>query len=175
MSIAIRIWEAGDAAHCRLLIPLKDGGSIAIVATLTHRQVLEALHRAGIKFSPQQVGSIFGGIGKALKKVAKVGVLKKALSLGKALINNPLVKLVAPQAAIAIAAASGAAKLIQAAKGPDKKKAEKAKLAIRAAQAQAALENKAGKQLPLPTGVANRAPETKAAFRYLVTVNRAAA
>lgn len=175
MSIAIRLWETGDAAHCRMTIPMRGGGTIAFVVTLTHKQVLEALHRAGIQFSRQQVGSIFGSIGKALKKVAKVGVLKKALSLGAALVNNPLVKLVAPQAAIAIAAASGAAKLISAAKGGDKKKAEKAKLAIRAAQAQAALETKAGKQLPLPTGVANRSPETKAAFRYLVTVNRAAA
>lgn len=180
MAIAIRVWEHGDSVSCRLTIPFlpKIGGAMSIVATLTNRQVLDAMKRAGISFTKGQaekIGSLFGGIGKFLKKVAKSSVMKTALSLGKAVINSPIVKLVAPQAAAAIQAASMAAKLVSAAKGPDKKKAAKAKLAIVAAQAQAKKENEAGKQLPLPSGVANRSPETKGAFRYLVTVNRAAA
>lgn len=180
MSISIRVWEHGDAVSCRLLIPMvpRIGGALSIVVTYTNRQVLEALKRAGVQFSRKQlekVGSLFGSIGKFVKKVAKSGVMKKALALGKAVINSPIVKLVAPQAAAAIQAASMAAKLVGAAKGKDPKKAAKAKLALVAAQAQAKKENEVGKQLPLPSGVANRSPETKAAFRYLVTVNRAAA
>lgn len=173
--IAVRIWESGDTVACRLTIPLRIGGSITIVATMTNAQVIRALHDAGIRFSPEQVGSLFGSIGKALKKVAKSSVLKKALSIGKSLINNPLAKLIIPEAAIALKAAEGAAKLVSAARGPDKKKAAKAMIALKAAKAQADKETQAGKTLPLPSGVANRSPETKAAFRYMVTVNRIAA
>lgn len=176
--IRVRVWEhGGDAVSCELTIPLRNNsGSIKILATMTQRQVLEALRNAGVTFQHlEQVGSLFGSIGKALKKVAKSSVLKKALSLGKALVNNPLVKIVAPEAALAIAAAHGAAKIVSAARSKDPKQAAKAKVALVAAKAQAKEENKVGKPLPLPSGVANRSPETKAAYRYLVTVNRAAA
>lgn len=174
--VTVKVWERGDAVFAELTIPLRIGGSIKVTATMTSRQVLEALKRAGVSFKQmEQIGSIFGGIGKALKKVAKSSVLKKALSLGKALINNPLVKIVAPEAALAIAAAHGAAKIVSAAKSKDPKVAAKGKLALVAAKAQAKEENKQGKTLPLPTGVQNRPPETRAAYRYLVTVNRAAA
>lgn len=178
MQLTMRVWEHGDAVSCRLTVPLRIGGSLAIVATLTNRQVLESMRRAGVQFSKEEferVGSIFGGVGKFLKKVAKSSVMKVALKLGKAVINSPIVKLVAPQVAAAITAAGMAAKLVEAARGKDPKKAAKAKLAIVAAKAQAAKETQLGRQLPLPTGVANRSPATQAAFRYLVTVNRAAA
>lgn len=178
--LTMRVWEhsSGAAVSCKISIPLRAGlGKLELVATLTSRQVIEAMKRAGLKFDRghiEKIGSLFGSIGKFVKKVAKSGVMKKALSLGKAIINSPIVKLVAPQAAAAIQAAEMAAKLVSAAKGGDKNKAAKAKLAIVAAQAQAKKENEAGKQLPLPTGVANRSADTRAAFRYLVTVNRAA-
>lgn len=179
-SLTMKVWEhaSGDAVSCKLTIPLRAGlGTLDLVATLTSRQVIAAMKRAGIQFSRghiEHIGSLFGSIGKFVKKVAKSGVMKKALSLGKAIINSPIVKLVAPQAAAAIQAASMAAKLVSAAKGGDKQKAAKAKLALVAAQAQAKKETEVGKQLPLPSGVANRSPSTQAAFRYLVTVNRAA-
>lgn len=181
MTISIRVWEhGGDAVSCKIVIPLipKLGGSLSVVATLTNRQVVEAMRRAGIRFGTQgaeKIGSLFGSIGKFIKKVAKSSVMKKALALGKAVINSPIVKLIAPQAAAAITAAGMAAKLVSAAKGKDPKKAAKAKLALVAAQAQAKKENEVGQQLPLPSGVKNRSPQTQAAFRYLVTVNRAAA
>ena len=180
MDLSMRVWEHGDAVSCRLTIPMlpRIGGSLTIVTTLTSRQVMEALKRAGFQFSKQNmehVGSLFGGIGKFLKKVAKSSVMKFALKIGKAVVNNPLVKIVAPQVSAAIAAAGMAAKLVQAARGKDPKKAAKAKLAIVAAKAQAAKENAAGKQLPLPTGVQKKGANTQAAFRYLVTVHRAAA
>lgn len=177
-ALRIRVWEHGDAVSCSLEIPLTIGGFIRVVATLSNRQVLEAMKRAGFRFTQREaakIGSLFGGIGRFLKKVAKSGVMKTALKLGKAVINSPIVKLVAPQAAAAITAASMAAKLVSAARGKDPKRAQKAKLAIVAARAQAAREQQSGRQMPLPTGVANRSPQTKAAFRYLVTVNRAAA
>jgi hypothetical protein len=177
MSIAVRIWERGDMVCCRLTIPLRAdvGGVITVIATLDSKNVVRMLHEAGVQFSPQQVGSLFGGIGKMVKKISKISVLKKALALGKGLLNNPLANLLAPGVGTAIKAAEGAAKLIAASKGSDKKKAAKAKLALAAASAQAKAETMAGKPLPLPSGVANRSPETKGAFRYLVTVNKAAA
>jgi hypothetical protein len=177
MAIAVRIWEHGDMLCCKLTMPLRSdfGGAITIVATLDSRRVLDALRESGVQFSRQQVGSVFGSIGKVVKKIGKISVLKKALALGKALVNNPLAHLLAPGVAEAIHATSGAAKLIAASKGSDKNKAKKAKLALAAAQAQAKAENTAGKPLPLPSGIANRGPATKGAFRYLVTVNRAAA
>lgn len=177
--VAVRLWESPGAVHCRLAIPLRIGGSVTVIATIHHADVQRVLRKYGVQLAqgkdPTQVGSLFSAIGKAAKKVAKSAVLKKALALGKAVVNSPLVKLVAPQAAAAIAAASGAAKLIQAARGSDPKKAAKAKLALAAATAQAKAENSAGKQLPLPNGVASRSPETRATYRYLVTVARAAA
>jgi hypothetical protein len=177
MSIQVRIWENGNTVCCRLIMPLKPevGGVITIVATLDSRKVVQMLHDSGVRFSPQQVGSLFGGIGNAIKKISKLSVLKKALALGKGLLKNPLASFLMPGVGQAIQAAEGAAKLIAASKGSDKNKAAKAKLALAAASAQAKAEKSAGKPLPLPTGIANRSPETKGAFRYLVTVNKAAA
>jgi hypothetical protein len=177
MSIAIRIWEVPDGVCCRMVVPLvaRIGGSITLTVKLTSARVLACLKAAGISFSKEEIGSLFGGIGKALKKISKISILKKALALGKALVNSPLGSLIAPGAAQAIAAASGAAKLIAASKGSDPNKAKKAKLALAAAAAQAKIETQAGHQLPLPSGMQARSDESKAAFRYLVTVNRAAA
>lgn len=179
MAIAIRLWESPGAAHCRIQIPLRIGGYISLIATIQHKDVIAVLKRYGVQLaqgrSPEEVGSLFSAIGKMAKKVAKSSVMKKALALGKAVVNSPIVKLVAPQAAAAIAAASGAAKLIQAARGKDPKKAQKAKVALAAATAQAKAEAAAGRQLPLPTGVQNRSDETKLTYRYLVTVARASA
>lgn len=176
-ALRLQVWEHGEAVSARLTIPLRIGGTLAVTATLTNAQVLAMMKRAGFQFSRAQiehVGSLFGGIGKFLKKVAKSSVMKSVMKIGKAVVNNPLVKMVAPQISAALSAADMAAKLVNAARGKDPKKAAKAKLAIVAAKAQAEKENQTGTQLPLPSGVANRSPATQAAFRYLVTVNRAA-
>lgn len=177
--VMLKMWEQGDSMLCcRLIIPLKAhiGGSISFVVTLDSRKVLDYLHKSGVRFAQgEHVGSLFGAIGKAIKKVGKLPLIKKAVGLGKALINSPIGNLVAPGAALAIKAASGAAKLVAATKSKDPKRAKKAKVALAAAKAQASAEQKAGKPLPLPSGVANRSPTTQAAFRYLVTVDRMAA
>lgn len=186
-----RVWEQNGKFCCQLDLPLRVGGSLSILAVIDGRKVIEALRANGltvVKREGKQIamiqgvtfaegdsmGSLFGSIGKALKKVATGAVMKKALSLGKALVNSPLVKLVAPQAALAIQAAEGAAKLISAAKGKDPKKAQKAKLAIVAAQGQAAKEKAAGKPLPPPKSVQHASPQARGTFRYLVQVAHAA-
>jgi hypothetical protein len=174
MTIAVRLWESQGVMVCRLLIPLRPelGGHIEIVAKLDSVHVIEALHRRGIRPGSAEVGSLFGSIGKAVKKISKLSVLKKAMALGKALVNSPLTNLLAPGVATAIKGAAGAAKLIAASKGSDPNKAKKAKLALAAAQAQAKVEDQARKPLPLPASVQRQPPEHQAAFRYLVTVNR---
>lgn len=175
MTIAVRIWEKDNVMYCRMLMPLRAeyGGHIELLASIHSARVLDALHKRG--FTPatqEQIGSLFGSIGKAVKKISKVSVLKKALDLGKALVNSPLTPLLAPGVATAIKGAAGAAKLIAASKGSDPDKAKKARLALAAAQAQAKVEDQAGKPLPLPASVQSRPEEHRAAFRYLVTVNR---
>jgi hypothetical protein len=174
MQIGVRFYETGDVMHCKLHMPLSIGGAITVHASLSSQTVAKVLREMGVQFQREQVGSLFGSIGKALKKITKVGVLKKALSLGKALISSPLANFIAPGISVAIQGASGAAKLIAASKGSDKDKAKKAKLALAAAKAQAKVEDQKGKPMPLPASVQSRAPESRAAFRYLVTVNRAA-
>jgi hypothetical protein len=188
-----RFWEQGGKFCCQLDVPLRVGGSISLLAVIDGRKVLEAMRRQGLtvqkragknvcllagvviaEAADSEMGSFFGSIGKAFKKVAKSSVLKKALNLGKALVKSPLVRLVAPQAAMAIEAAEGAAKLISAAKGKDKNKASKAKLAIVAAQGQAAKEKQAGKPLPAPRSVRQASPRAQNTYRYLVQVAHAA-
>jgi hypothetical protein len=186
----VQLWEDGASkVFCRITMPLRVGGEVSLLATVDSRAYLQEMHRRGIQFVRKEngttaaringvdheIGSLFGNIGKAMKKVAKVSALKKALALGKALVNSPIGRLVAPQAALAIKAAEGAAKLVAASKSKNPDRAKKAKIALLAATAQAQRENAAGKQLPLPAGVAKRSPESRGAFRYLVTVARTAA
>jgi hypothetical protein len=169
--MTLRIWERGDTAFAQLTIPLRGGGAISVALSLSQEQVLAYLHSIGVRFSKEeqkQIGSLFGNIGKFIKKAAKSTVLKGVLKLGKGIVDSPLVKLIAPEAALAIEAASGAAKMIKAAKAGN----PKAKLAMKAAEAQANLETQHGQQLPVPSGVAAKGPEATAAFRYMVTVNK---
>lgn len=175
MHLTIRVWENKNTVFGRVTIPLRGGkGALSIVLSVSDAQVIDYLRRAGIRFNPQaqaEIGSLFGGIGKLIKKVAKSSVLKGVVSVAKGVINSPLVKMIAPQAALAIEAASGAAKMISAARAGN----PKAKLAMKAAVAQADLETKQGTQLPVPTGVAAKGPQAAMAFRYMVTVNKVAA
>lgn len=172
--IAVRVWENKGVLYCRMLMPLRAeyGGHIEVLTTLQSQHVLDVLHQRGVHLADHEIGSLFGSIGKAMKKIGKLSVMRKALALGKALVNSPLTKLIAPEVAIAIKGAAGAAKLIAAAKGSDPNRAKKAKLAIAAAQAQARVEDLEKKPLPLPASVQRQPPEHRAAFRYLVTVNR---
>lgn len=173
-NMSIRIWETPEAVFGQLNLPLKIGGSFTVTVKLTTQRVIQALHRAGIRFDKrdiQQIGSLFGKIGKFLKKVAKNSVIKAIVKVGTKIAKSPLVKMIVPQAAAAIEAAEGAVKLIRSAR----KGNPKAKLAMKAALTQAKLENRAGKQLPLPSAIARRSPKTQSAFRYLVTVQRTAA
>lgn len=173
--MTIRIWEDKNCVYGKLTLPLRGGkGALSILLSVSDAQVIEYLHRAGIRFNPKaqaEIGSLFGGIGKLIKKVAKNSVLKGVVSVAKGVISSPLVKMIAPQAALAVEAASGAAKMISAARAGN----PKAKLAMKAAVAQADLETKQGQQLPVPTGVAAKGPQAAMAFRYMVTVNKVAA
>jgi hypothetical protein len=185
--VQMQVWQEGLKLFCRMVLPLRIGGTLTILATIDSRAVMHALQQRGISFRQKpdgstaaairgvEVGSFLGNIGKFVKKVATKGVIGKALKLGKALVTSPLGKLVAPGAALAIKAAEGAAKLTAATKSKDPQRAKKAKLALAAAKAQAAAETKAGRQLPLPSGVQNRDALSRAAFRYLVTVDKMAA
>lgn len=175
MHMTIRVWEDKGAVFGKLTLPLRGGtGSLSVVLSVSDAQVIAYMHQAGIRFNPAaqaEIGSLFGNIGKLIKKVAKNSVIKGVLGVAKGIANSPLVKIIAPEAALAISAASGAAKMITAAKAGN----PKAKLAMKAALAQANLEQQHGKQLPVPTSVAKKGPETAMAFRYLVTVTKVAA
>lgn len=174
--MTIRVWERGDTVFGTLTLPLRGGGNIALTMSVTSQQVVQALHRAGVRFSAEaqaQIGSLFGSIGRFIKKVAKSSVVRGIIKAGKGLMKTaaPFVKMIVPGAAQALEAANGAIKLIRAARGGNKK----AKLAVKAAAAQAELENRRGHQMPVPSGVAAKGPMAANAFRYLVTVKRAEA
>lgn len=174
--MTIRVWERGETVFGQLALPLRGGGNITLTMSVTSKQVVQALHAAGFRFTAeaqQQIGSLFGNIGKFIKKVAKSSVVKGIIKAGKGLVKTaaPFVKMIVPGAAQALEAANGAIKLINAARGGN----PKAKLAVKAAAAQAALEQKQGRQMPVPTSVRNKGPEAANAFRYLVTVKRAEA
>lgn len=170
--MTVRVWERGDTVFGQLTLPLRAGGQIAVQLSITSKQVIQALHRVGFRFTQQtqqQIAGLFGSIGKFIKKVAKSSIVKGIVKGAKSLA--PIVKMVVPGAAQALEAANMGLKLIKAARGGN----PKAKLALKAATAQAELENKAGKQLPIPSGVRARGPAAANAFRYMVTVQRAAA
>jgi hypothetical protein len=172
MDPKLQVWEHGDTIFGRLTLPLRGGGALSVSLSCTQAQVVAYMHQMGIRFTEsdkQQIGSLFGSIGKLVKKVAKNSVIKGVLKIGTGIVGSPLVKLIAPQAALAVEAANGAAKMIAAAK----KGNPKAKLALKAAVAQAELEKKEGQQLPVPSGVAAKGPHAAIAYRYLVTVNKA--
>ena len=102
MSVGLKLWEAGGAIHARLSVPLRSGGSISVHTMIHSSTILKVLKDAGVQLqprqgaTPEQVGSFFGSIGKALKKISKISIIKKALSIGKALINSPLTSFIAP-------------------------------------------------------------------------------
>lgn len=172
MHPTLKVWEQGDTVFGRLSLPMRGGGALSITLTCSQAQVIAYMHAMGIRFDQRaqaQVGSLFGSIGNLVKKVAKNSVIKGVLKVGKGIVGSPLVKLIAPEAAIAVEAASGAAKMITAAKAGN----PKAKLALKAAVAQADLEKKTGQQMPVPSGVAAKGPHAAIAYRYLVTVNKA--
>lgn len=170
--MTIRVWERGDTVFGQLTLPLRSGGQIALQLSVTSKQVIQALHRAGFRFTgaaAQQISGLFGSIGNFVKKVAKSSIVKGIIKGAKSLA--PIVKMVVPGAAQALEAANMGLKLISAARGGN----PKAKLALKAATAQADLENKAGKQLPVPSSVRSKGTAATNAFRYMVTVQRAAA
>lgn len=175
--MTIRVWERGSTVFGQLVLPLRGGGRIALQIAVTHAQVVQALRRAGVKLDtkPAQdaIAGLFGSIGKFISKVAKSSIVKGIVKAGKGLIKTaaPIVKMVVPGAAQALEAANMGLKLINAARGGN----PKAKLAVKAAVAQAKLENRNGRQLPIPSGVRAKGPGAAAAFRYMVTVKRAEA
>jgi hypothetical protein len=170
----IRFWETPNAVHARIILPLRTGGDVSVQLTVTAKQVIQYLKSIGVRFDAKaqaEIGSLFGSIGKLVKKVAKSSLVKGVLKVAKGVANSPLVKMIAPAAAMAIGAANGAAKLMKAAKGGN----PKAKLALKAAVAQADLETKTGQQHPVPSAVKAKGPEAAMAFRYMVTVSKVAA
>jgi hypothetical protein len=170
--MTIRVWERGDTVFGQLTLPLRAGGQIAVQLSVTSKQVIAALKRAGFRFDTRaqaQISGLFGSIGNFVKKVAKSSIVKGIVKGAKSLA--PIVKMVVPGAAQALEAANMGMKLISAARGGN----PKAKLALKAATAQAELENRTGKQHPVPSSVQAKGPMAANAFRYMVTVKRAEA
>lgn len=166
----VKLTESPGAVHARLSVPLRNGAVVTVHAVVRHRDVVAYLRSRGIRLDAEMAGSFLGNIGKGLSKLTKLTAVKKALALGKALATSPLAQLIAPQVAVAIKAVEGGAKLMLAAKGGN----PKAKAVLAAAKRQAAAETKHGK-LPLPSGVAKASPDARAAYRYLVTLERVSA
>jgi len=189
-SLKTRVWEQGGSFCCQLEIPLKRGGDIKVLAVVTSKEILASLKRAGLRFARRagrtfamvrgvdcgEVSGFFSSIGKFVKKIAKNKVLRKAISIGKKIVKSPIVRAIVPQAAMAIDAAEGAAKLIRMAtsKRASPAQQKKARVAILAARGQADREKAAQRSLPMPRSLRSSSPAARNTYRYLVQVAHAA-
>ena len=175
---------------CQIDLPLKRGGFLKVLAVVTSSEILRALRRAGLSFRRRagkqiavirgveygEVSGFFSSIGKFVKKIANNKVIRKAVSIGKKIIKSPIVRAIVPQAALAIEAAEGAARLIQAAtsKRSSPQRQRRARMAILAARAQAKKEARVKRTLALPRGLRRSSRAAKNTYRYLVQVAHAA-
>jgi len=199
LAIKTNVYEQAGRFCCQLDIPLRSGGYLNVLAVVDSAEILAALKRAGLRLVRKagkvhavalrasnaagvagvdlgEVGGFFSSIGKLVKKIGRSKVLRKALSIGKGIISSPIVKAIVPQAAAAIAAAEGAAKLVRAATSRSSSPGTKrrARMAILAARAQAKREKQAKRSLPMPRSVQQASPAARGTFRYLVQVAHAA-
>lgn len=185
MQATLRCWQEKNGTVCaELTLPIRPSGHIKIRTCVDSLQVRDAMKRAGVNFD--QVGSIFGDIGHFIKKVAHSGAMKSlgkiatvvfpVPALGTKLAMTPqgqaAMNVLAPGSGSALKAITMGTKLLSAANGTDAK-AKRARLVIAAASAQAKLENKARKPLPLPKDIAAKSKDVRNAYRYVVTVQRA--
>lgn len=198
--IKTNVYEQAGKFCCQLDIPLRAGGYINVLAVVDSAEILASLKRAGLRFIKKagkqhavmlrrrsdgtvagvedlgEISGFFSSIGKFVKKIARSKVIRKALSIGKGIIKSPIVRAIVPQAAAAIDAAEGAAKLIRAAtsRRSSPKKKRRARMAILVARKQADRERRAKRSLPLPRTMRTASPQAKGTFRYLVQVAHAA-
>jgi len=185
-----RVWQQGGNVCCQIDLPLKRGGFLKVLAVVTSSEILQALRRAGLSFRRRagrqiavirgveygEVSGFFSSIGKFVKKIANNKVIRKAVSIGKKIIKSPIVRAIVPQAALAIEAAEGAARLIHAAtsKRSSPQRQRRARMAILAARSQAKKEARAKRTLALPRGLRRSSRAAKNTYRYLVQVAHAA-
>lgn len=130
------IWTEKNGVY-NATIPLRtrDGRTLYITGSATVGEVAEEFG-----FTEDEIGSFFGSIGKAFKKIAKNKAFKKALKITKSVLKSPITTaalgVVTGGAAIAPMAAVNIAMNVadMALKGTSKEK-EKAKKLIKASTA----------------------------------------
>jgi hypothetical protein len=169
--VQIKLWQdrRTGTVYAQAILPLENGMSVTIQAHTDARDVLEWMRRNNVQLD--QVGSLFGSIGKFVKKVANPATLLKVVGAAAKVAASALP--IAAPIKLALGAANTAAKLIKTVKQePHSPKGKRAKLVLAAANAQAKAEMNAGRQLPLPTQMSAASPASKATFRYLVTTEK---
>lgn len=167
----LKLWQdrRTGTVYAQAVVELQNGVQIVVCAHTDAREVLEWMKRNNVSF--EQVGSLFGSIGKFIKKVANPATLAKVVSTAASVATG--VFPVTAAAKLALGAAKTAGKLIETVKKePHTAKGKRAKLVLAAANAQAKAENAAGRQLPLPAQMSAASPASKATFRYLVTTEK---
>jgi hypothetical protein len=85
---AITIEEKAGTYTCTIPLKLKDGRTLYVQGKASVQEVANELG-----FSPQsfeEVGGIFGSIGKFFKKIAKSKAVRKALKITKSIVKNPI-------------------------------------------------------------------------------------
>lgn len=159
--------------RCIAVVPLRlmNGRTIVITRSCSLSQVRRALRR---RRDVPEVGGFFGGIGKALKSVARSSAIRSAVQAANKAAQNPIVQSVLPpQVTMGLKAASAASRLINVARSGSPQ-APRAQAVIRAASIAADREATMSPAAVRQVQSAQMATPSGRAFRYLVTINRAA-
>lgn len=159
--------------RCVAMVPLRltNGRTIVITRACSLAQVRRALRR---RYDAPQVSGFFGGIGKAIKSVARSSAIRSAVSAASKAAQNPIVQSVLPpQVTMGLRAASAASKLVNIAKSGSPE-APRAQAVIRAASIAAQKEATMPPAARQSLAVTQMQTPSGRAFRYLVTINRAA-
>lgn len=164
----VQVVYRGDKCIAIVPIRLSNGKTMLIRRACDMRSVRRALER-----QPQMAG-FFGNIGKAVRSVARSSAIRSAVSAASKAARNPIVRqFIPPQVSTALTAASTASRLINAARGRGRR-AQQARGVLKASLVAARRE----RAMPPSRVRAIRAQQMRTpggrAFRYLVTINRAA-
>lgn len=137
-----RITEQGGVYTCEIPLQMKDGRILLVQGRASIPEVMAELGFSQDEFD--EVGGIFGSIGKFFKKITKSKALKKAVKITKGIIKNPITTgalgIVTGGASVPFtASASAAIRLAEAAKKGGKK-GKKARRLMKATLKQAKKE-----------------------------------
>jgi len=90
MKFKYRVTRTRDGYQAQVMIPLTQTQSVVFTGDASIRETKAALQAMGV--SGDEVGSLFGGIGRGVAKLTKSKALRKAVGGAVKVLDNPIVK-----------------------------------------------------------------------------------